>query len=258
MLNLGIVVFYIFILSQGFKLFRCTDVGLNDYVMDAEPSVACFDSGEYWAYAAGAIVVLLLCTYMPYKLYDNLRYELYSSQHSKLEHEKNMGFLYLKYKPEYWYWEPVVEMSRKWFLVFFSAFMPTGEWQAAMDITITVVYWGLHAWCLPYRTDWKDENGNPADPDLENNLQHYMYAIQILIVVTMSAHSSYSDNPDTGGAILLVFYFLGVVFLVYSIYKTTMRQRRRNELVPAEDVEAGHLSKTTQALKRIFDGMASK
>ena len=102
------------------------------------------------------------------------------------------------------------------------------------------------------------ENGNPADPDLENNLQHYMYAIQILIVVTISAHSSYSDNPDTGGAILLAFYFLGVVFLVYSIYKTTMRQRRRNELVPAEDVEAGHLSKTTQALKKIFDGMGGQ
>merc|ERR1712072_1216133 len=100
MLNLGIVVFYIFILSQGFKLFRCTDVSITDYVMDADPSVACFDSGEYWAYAAGAIVVLLLCTYIPYKLYDNLRYELFSPQHSKLEHEKNMGFLYLKYKPE--------------------------------------------------------------------------------------------------------------------------------------------------------------
>ena len=150
------------------------------------------------------------------------------------------------------------EMGRKWFLVFFSTFMPTGEWQAAMDITITVVYWGLHAWCLPYRTDWKDENGNPADPDPENNLQHYMYAIQILIVVTMSAHSRYSENPNTGGAVLLAFYFLGVVFLVYNIYKITMRQRRRNELVPAEDVEAGHLSKTTQALKRIFDGMGGQ
>jgi hypothetical protein len=51
-------------------------------------------------YAPSALILALLCTYMPYKLYTNMRYELKDSHHTKLEHEKNMGFLYVKYKPE--------------------------------------------------------------------------------------------------------------------------------------------------------------
>jgi hypothetical protein len=147
-------------------------------------------------------------------------------------------------------------MSRKWFIVFFSAFMPTGYWQATMDIVITLLYWGLHAGCLPYRTDWVDEDGNPSDPDLENHLQHYMYAIQIMMIVAMMAHSSYDEDPDAGGTVLLVIYFLGVVALGYAIARTKQRQYNRNNILQdKERLEASKLSTPIQMLKMIFDGM---
>ena len=41
--------------------------------------------------------------------------------------KKRLGFLFLKYKDEYWWWDPVVEMSKKWMVVFWSIFMPTAD-----------------------------------------------------------------------------------------------------------------------------------
>jgi cbb3-type cytochrome oxidase subunit 3 len=157
-----------------------------------------------------------------------------------------------------WYWEPVVEMSRKWCVVFFSTFMPTGQSQAALVIVITLVYWYLHYMHEPYRTDWKDSEGNPADPDLENNLQHYMYAIQIVMVIAMMSYESYEDNPDAGGAVLLTIYFIGVAVLVYGIAKTMQRQRNRSKMLATEDAEEeaqGKKSSSVEMVKKVFDGM---
>jgi len=290
MVNLGIIVFYIYLLGQSWTLWDCIELEDGTYVMQSDPAIKCFwgdieiptfrgfeddtepviegrtplyntvimPNGDWPFYAPPALILAMLCTYMPYKLYINLRYELNDSHHTKLEHEKNMGFLYMKYKPEYWYWEPVVEMSRKWFVVFFSTFMPTGQSQAALDIVITLVYWYLHYMHEPYRTDWKDAEGNPADPDLENNLQHYMYAIQIVMVVAMMSYESYEDNPDAGGAVLLAIYFIGVAVLVYGIAKTMQRQRNRSKMLATEDTEEeaqGKKSSSVEMVKKVFDGM---
>jgi len=277
MLNLGVVILYIYLLSQGWKMWDCQSFGAytGGYVLKADPNISCFQDDERWMppddprathgdheanmehifNASIALILLLACTYLPFKLYDGLRYELFSSHHSKLEHEKSMGFLYLKYKPEYWYWEPVVEMSRKWFLVFFSTFMPTAALQATMDIVIILVYWGLHAWCLPYRTDWVDAEGIPADPDLENKMQHYLYGLQLTMIIVMSAHSSYDKNPDVGGAVLLFVYFLGIGWIAYAIVRTMARQKIRSQVVSPEQLGQGRMSTFTSVIKKIFDGM---
>jgi hypothetical protein len=104
--------------------------------------------------------------------------------------------------------------------------------------------------------NWKDEDGNPADPDLENNLQHCMYAIQLLIIIVMFAHSSYEDNPNVGGAVLLVFYFLGIVFLVYAIGRSMLRQNARKKVIEnTDDKENIELSTLSKMLKKVFDGV---
>ena len=144
-------------------------------------------------------------------------------------------------------------MSRKWFVVFFSTFMPTSGWQAGMDIAITCVYWFIHAKHLPYRTDWKDSDGNPADPDLENNLQHFMFAIQISVIIGMLAYESYQDNPKTGAAVLLVIYFAGVAALGYCIIRIMLRQyHRKKEAVPTE--EEGEMDTSLEMVKTAKDG----
>ena len=264
MTNLGIAIFYLFMLSQCFIIFDCR-LTYDDpsrptiYRLRSDPNTTCFTKKNL-IFSILAGIMLLICTYLPYKIYDGLRYELQQSNHSQLEHEKNMGFLYMKYKPEYYWWEPVVEMSRKYLIVVFAIFMPTGQLQAIASMVITLIYWGLHAKYLPYRTDWKDADGNPADPDLENNLQHYMYAIQVVIVIVMMSHESYKKDPDVGGAILLFIYFTGVAFLGYSILRTTVRQIKRNKIIPTneeEDKEAGKLSKSVQMAKKVFDAMGN-
>ena len=246
-------------------MWDCTAAAGDRWYIQSNPSEECFGNFDVtlriydngWEQHAGiSLILVLVCTYIPFKLYDNLKYELFISEHSKLDHEKNMGFLYLKYKPEYWYWEPVVEMSRKWLLIFFSTFLPSGELQAIADIVIILVYWGLHARYLPFRTDWKDEDGNPADPDLENNLQHCMYAIQLLIIIVIFAHSSYEDDPNVGGAVLLVFYFLGIVFLGYAIGRSMLRHDARiKDIENKDDKENIELSTLSKMLRKVFDGV---
>ena len=278
MVNLGIVIFYVFILGQCWKIWDCKKLENGSYVLQSKPSILCFtrivrfdmsrygDGGYetyYWYFVASiAMVLALLTTYMPYKLYKNLRYELEEANQDESECIKSMQFLCTKYKPEYWYWEPVVEMPRKWFVVFFATFMPTGQSQAAMDIVVTLGFWYLHYKHEPYRTDWKDAHGNPADPDLENNLQHYMYAIQIFIVVAMMSYESYEENPDVGGAVLLFFYFTGIILLAHAIFKLMMRQHNRNNVsVSSDDLESEgsngkqEMSGSCDIVHQVLDGM---
>ena len=156
--------------------------------------------------------------------------------HEKELYKKNLGFLYLKYKDEFYHWEPVVEMSRKWLLVFFSTFMPTAGWQAGMDISITCVYWLIHARCLPYKTNVEDVNGNPIDPELENNYQHFMFAIQIALMIAMLVYGVNENDPTTGTAVLLTIYFAGVACLLYFFIRFYYRRWRiGRESVPTDD-----------------------
>jgi hypothetical protein len=103
-----------------------------------------------------------------------------------------------------------------------------------MDITITSVYWLIHAINLPYKTNMEDTNGNPVDPNLENNYQHFMFAIQIALIVAMVVYGDYEDNPTTGTAVLLI-YFAGVACLLYFFIRFYYgRWRIGRESVPTE------------------------
>ena len=140
--------------------------------------------------------------------------------------------------------------------------MPTGELQATADILITLVYWYLHWKYLPYRTDWKDADGNPADPDLENNLQHYMYATQVIMVVAMLLNVKVQDDPEAGAALLLFIYFAGVAFLGYSIVRTVIRQKKRSSKIALanigeEEEDKGKVSTSVLVVKKVFEGIGN-
>jgi hypothetical protein len=220
-------------------MWDCQKLDNGSYVLERDPSVICFDREEdaKWAwFATLAFIMVLIFTIIPLKLLYNLNNEPKESVYEKELYKKHLGFLYLMYKDEFYYWEPVVEMSRKWFLVLFSTFMPTAGWQAGMDITITCVYWLIHAIYLPYKTNMEDTNGNPVDPDLENNYQHFMFAIQIALIVAMVVYGDYEENPTTGTAVLLTIYFAGVACLLYFFIRFYYRRWRiERESVPTED-----------------------
>ena len=156
-----------------------------------------------------------------------------------------MGYLYLKYKDEYWYWDPVVEMSKKWMIVFWSTFMPTGDSQAAMEIVIVVIYWYIHASYLPFKTDWKDDRDNLLPEKmqhLENNLQHWMYCAEFLILVGMISFfrdGEGTDARDAGTVILFIIYFGAMMWIGVNIIRVWLSQRERNQ-----EVRPGSMAET--------------
>ena len=106
MRDLTMSVMYVFCLS--WKMWDCVQLEDGTYVLESEPSVVCFDSSENekWPSFATLSFFLLLfyCSY-PAILFIDLK--------ENLGNEKRVGFMYLKYNDENWYWDPVMEMSKK-------------------------------------------------------------------------------------------------------------------------------------------------
>ena len=121
---------------------------------------------------------------------------------------KHWGFLYLAYADFFWWWEPVVEIGKKWALVSVATFVSKqgrgdgdgdgdGDDGAGGDgagggdddgggygdgggellrvcclSAVLLLAWSMHARHRPYRHDWA------IMTELENGLQHMLYAIE--------------------------------------------------------------------------------
>ena len=234
MVNLAMSVMYVYCLNQCWKMWDCVELGDGDvtmYVVESDPSIECFTADVEWAvFATLAFSLLLLFLAFPCFLYVQLK--------SKTDDEssrRRLGYLYLKYKDEYWWWDPVVEMSKKWMFVFWSIFMPTGYSQVAMQMIIVIIYWYVHAKNLPYRTNWKDIRGNLLPEkmqNLENNLQHWMYCAEFLILLGMLSffHDEVAtDARDAGTIILFIIYFGAMMWIGINIIRVWLRQRVQDE-----------------------------
>ena len=227
--NVGISIFYIYLLNQAFKMWNCEKLDNDTYVLKSNPSIICFDHdiNPRWTYYAviAFFLALIMFPLVPIVFGYMINKEILNADNPSFVN--SCDFLYKKYKEKNIYWELNVEMPRKWLIVFFSTFMPTSDWQAGMEITIICVYWVIHAICLPYRTDWKDSKNEPVSPHLENNLQHFMYAIQLSLIVGMLISDGNKDNTNTEAIVLLIIYFLGIAGLNYCIIRTIYRQYSR-------------------------------
>ena len=88
---------------------------------------------------------------------------------------------------------------------------------------------------MPFKTDWKDDRGNLLPEKmqhLENDLQHWMYFAEFLILVGMISFfrdGEGTDARDAGTVILFIIYFGAMMWIGINIIRVWLRQRERDE-----------------------------
>ena len=189
-------------------------------VLESNPSVMCFsDEDPNWrGLATLSFFYIILFSSFPFILL----YDLWDNN-SKLEADevvqKRLGFLYLKYKRKFPYWDPAVDMPKKWLIVFFNTFMPTGESQAAMSIVIIVIFWAAHALAEPFRIDYDRVDS----PNLENRLQHLSYACELFMVIFILIFAA-TEEDLAATIILSIIYFTVLIAMGYGFVIAWYRQ----------------------------------
>ena len=119
-----------------------------------------------------------------------------------------------------------------------EVFIPDGRWQFGLCISTLIIFWLLHTRYQPYKDEWH------TDSEIENKLQHYLYALEVILLSLMLVVSEVAgDEDDDAWSIwtisLLVIYFLAVVVIYWKLYKVIKRSRAENKigaiLTPEQD-----------------------
>ena len=149
-----------------------------------------------------------------------------------------MGFLYLKYKEGCYWWDPVVEMPKRWLILFWATFMPTAVNPATMQIVFLCAFCIAHYMYMPYKDDWCDYNDEVIDDyysqNIENHLQLYMYVLEILLVASLVIAERIDSYTNVWIIIFCTCYFVALLVLVINVLYIFRRQRNRDRVVTGE------------------------
>ena len=140
--------------------------------------------------------------------------------------QKGFGHLYTRFKPEIWYWGLAVEISKKWFMVFWYSFLPTGALQFSMILSTLMLYWLFHFKCAPYHTNWK------IHATLENDMQNWLYFFEVLFLITSFVYSKIGGNEFLWTVGLSCIYFSSVIMMMLKLSHFVERykvHKRENE-----------------------------
>lgn len=257
-LNLSMSIFYMYILRQGWLIWDCVELEDGSYVMEVAPDIVCFHADSWAGFAFLSFVLILCSSLFPLVIFGELNDA--QNRRDNDDTKTRLGFLYLKYKDDYYWWDTCVEMPKKWLVVFWATFMPTGETQAAAEIVTIGLFWGLHALNAPFKDDWRDSKGrliaSSQMQNLENNLQHWMYAAEILVILGMLIFFDLADDiDDVGLVVLFVIYFTAILIIVYHVFRIWVRQNDRDKQVGGGNAkyEKGSVS---QGIEMVFEGIA--
>ncbi|KAG9403226.1 hypothetical protein AC1031_005873 [Aphanomyces cochlioides] len=162
-LSVIVIVFLIHpsLTEKLFEMFACTQLGSDNqgnalYFLNPDLDVQCYTDSHYrWMYYVGApgllgfsfgVPVMALCI-------------LYSkrSQLETMKTKLELGFMYMGFKPQYYYWEIWV-MMRKNIVSFISVFLkPSGTGPQALAATV-LVFFAYHL--QMDRSPYEDERVN--------------------------------------------------------------------------------------------------
>ena len=225
MANLAFIVLYIMELEQSWKMWDCIELKNGKNVLEHDPSVECFKGTEWWGYASAAMFMGILVTLWPIWAF----YYLKNNGRTAVKSKQLLGHIYLKFKEDKWWWEIHCEMGKKWLLVMWEVFIPDGRWQFGLCIATLIVFWLLHTRHQPYKDEWH------TDSEIENKLQDYLYALEVILLSLMLVVSEVAgDEDDDAWSIwtisLLAIYFLAVVVIYWKLYKVIKRSRAANKI----------------------------
>ena len=142
--------------------------------------------------------------------------------------KESFGHLYVRFKPNTWYWGCLVELSKKWLMVFMSSFLQTGDLQFYMILTTLVLYWSFHFKCAPYHTNWK------IHATLENDMQNWFYFFEVLFLITGFVYSKIGGNELLWTVGLSCIYFSAVIMMILKLVAFVKRYKVQKEV--GEDI----------------------
>jgi len=216
-MSMIVSIFYIFSITQTFKMWDCIKLDNKDYVLEDNPSIICFNGGKWTTFAIIASFMLLIYIFgSPLGLMSVIS----NSDYENIE--KRFGWLFLKFTYPKKSWEFKVQMPKKFFMVFWTTFMPEQHSQSSMILASLLFFWYLHGKNRPYKED------HELYPKLENDLEHWLYMFEIILLIGMWVYSCIGGNENIAITIFLIVYFLGVFVIVYHII-LLKRRLKKNE-----------------------------
>ena len=236
---MSMCVMYVYVMSRAWILWDCVQTE-SGYVLDSDGTKSCMSDGtkQWQAYSKIALVIAFFTSLIPAIMYAKLWFVSSQKRADDYTTIHSMGFLYLKYKEDCYWWDPVVEMPKRWFILFWATFMPTAVTQAIMQIVFLCAFCIAHYKYMPYKDDWCDDNGDVIDDyfsqNIENHLQFYMYALEILLVVSLVIAEKIGSYTNVLIIIFCTLYFVAILVLVINVLYIFRRQRKRDRVVTSE------------------------
>ena len=219
MMTMIVCIFYIYSITQSFKIWDCVKLVSNTYVLEDNPDIECFVGGEWEKMAIIGFFMLLVYIFgPPFGLIKIFK----SSDINTIKIQKRFGWLYQKYKDEFYLWELQVEMCKKFLLVFWATFLPEQHSQSSLILLTLLVCWYKHYVDRPYKEE------NDQYPTLENDLQNWLYLYEIILLIGMWIYSNVGGNENTATAIFLIIYFIALFVIVYHVILLKRRQPKKD------------------------------
>ena len=237
MIELVNSVMYIFAISQAFKLWDCVPLEDGTYVLEWDPDIQCFE-GDAWT----GMATIALCLFSVYIFFPPLFFFWLLAKERHLPNSTeviDVDWIKDRYKPDFIYWEPMVVMPKKFFLLFWATFMPDQHSQAALTLITLMIFWSIHAYNRPYN------NVHKSSPELENNLKNWLYSFEVALLVGMWIYSSIGGN---GTIATLIFMFIYGVALIWILWNIKKLKDRLDELYE-EDADRENLAKKQDGLE---------
>ena len=172
MATLVMTIFYIMEVEQCLKFFDCIKIGNGKSRMEQDLSIACYDPS--WI---ALVMPVLWVGYWLHLWPSFLKGSLTDARNrSSFEIKQRFGDIYLKFKEDKWWWEVSVEFPKKWLMVIWEVSIPDSRWQFGLCIATLIIFWWLHTRHEPYNDELH------TDRDIENKLQHYLYALEVALL----------------------------------------------------------------------------
>jgi membrane protein DedA with SNARE-associated domain len=220
--------------------------------LQADFSVDCESSSYYrnYVWAMVMVIVYFLCVpgsyfYLLYQHRDLIRSRgdkrlakqahetiaAASRRQSLLVDTKNLlhaiGFIYLSYRPEMWYFE-VVELSRRLFFSSLLAFIvPDPLSQLLVGVVFAAFFYWLYVRMRPYDNDAMNEMAHTGNIQL----------LVTFLLIYSSAVSAFGDTPSAYNAVDVTLFVVNLVILVQAtVYAISEFRQSRRE---SEEGEGG-------------------
>ena len=180
---------------QVFSLFKCVEIKVNEFVLEVDPGIQCYD--EVWfgmSYAAYTFMIIYvlgipLGTYIALRLHKNALWDKTDKYH--VYYMSAFGNLYEPYLHKYYYWD-VIDMMRKMIMTGGLILVATGSSaQLLLAEIITLSYMLFVLKLMPYHSH---------HDDLLSFVTSLQIMLTLMLAFALKTDTLDSENGSTSGS----------------------------------------------------------